>query len=156
MYPTSYAGLVTTLPYGAGDSITVSNMTSTSAGFHIYRENSAPNNTTNVPASATANYYGVFFTDTAATYDVVIDYSGWANPTSCTGLACNALYARDNNASAQWSPNGDSLASCVAYSAGQSSVGTSRRSEFFILPEIAFNSELGNDSLLCSGDTVIH
>lgn len=151
LYSANYAGQSLALNFAVGDELLVDNITSTSAGFHIYRENSLPNTTNGMPSGAITSYYGVFFTDTTASYDVDLDYNSFTN--NCSG--CSAFYTRNDNAGTSWVPAGDSTVGCHTYDANESGHQYSRRAEYYMIPEIIINSELGNDTTLCDGDTLV-
>lgn len=150
-YYGNLTGSITSLTSGSGDALHVDNINSNADGVQIYKVNSLPNVTTNLNSPTTGNYYGVFLTSTSGTYNVSYDYNAY----SCSN--CDEIFARNDNAHLNWVSVGSSPQNCTFNLVNESSVGFDYRSEYIIntSPFIAPSNPLGNDTTLCSGNSLL-
>lgn len=128
IYPGSWAGQTVTVNSCDGESFTVSNMSGTPAGVHVYYVNTVPNTTSGVAGVGLNNrYFGVFkVNDPAATYTATYNYTG--NPgVWSANEGTLALYTRPDNAATSWTNSGAVLSS------GPNTLVTTASSTEFIL-----------------------
>jgi gliding motility-associated-like protein len=136
-YPSSWLGETLGIDgpdgqrFGAADV-----MTSASEGLHVYRVDAMPNETTGLPSGAAAPYYGVFATESGASY------SALAQLTDSACALCNLAWAsRNDNAAGAWlaldgipSENG-----CALSRASESSIDETRRAEYALAGPVSFD-----------------
>jgi len=151
IYPANWTGQILSLLYSAGDEFIISLINSISKGAHIYRVNSLPNTTNGIASIGNINsYYGVFLTNIIASYDISYDYSFFTS--DCND--CNILYSRNDNSINIWTGITADYDSCIASKSNESSVGSNFRAEYFLSP-ILINFNLGNDTILCQGESLL-
>lgn len=114
VYTGTWAGQELYMRYGTTnqDTILVNNLTGAGlTGFHVYRVNSNPNYTTNLPAGTIRNgvYWGVFpVGNTTAGYDVSIHYGTNSNLDAANEPGIQ-VYNRNANDVNSWSTLGGTL-----------------------------------------------
>jgi len=136
-----------------GSMMTVSNLTGTPDGVHVYRVDDAPNNTT-PPAGVSSmqmdHYWGVFVAGgTNPNFDADYNYLGNNFFTLTNG--CKAtLIERNNNASALWATSSvtNVAAATTLETAGQT------RIEYAMALADTSSLALSGAPLICAGDTV--
>ena len=134
---------------GAGDVFELLNISSNAKGVHLYKVNSAPNTLVGANSPFTGNYYGVFFTNTGSFFDLNYDFSGYG----CN--SCLDISSRNDNASPNWTNLTGTNANCVYNLTNQSSIGNSYRGEYIVHNAFIDSINLGNDTVLCTGENLI-
>lgn len=150
LYSSNFTGQSLSLTNTLGDTLTLSNILPAGEGVHIYKVNSLPNTTSGLTATGINSYYGVFMTDTNGPYDVEYAYNAYA----CD--SCASIFSRNDNSVTSWSniPSVAVTGNCSRIAQNQSTTGQDYRDEYFIsIKDASIN--LGNDTTLCAGDTLI-
>lgn len=108
-YPTTWTNQSLSLNTTANGNFTASNIAMTAnQGFHVYRIDSLPLSTNGInDIGNNSVYYGVFATDTNATYQATYDYANY--PNAVNNEAGLYLYNRASNAVQTWSVSGATL-----------------------------------------------
>lgn len=106
LYPGSWAGQNINLVSCSGDEITISNVTGSLDGIHLYAVNADPSDVSGILSFTTGNnYYGLFQTNSGTeSYDLVYDYT---NHSLLTATNENSLYLLDrtDNSTTPWAEN---------------------------------------------------
>jgi len=110
LYPANWTAQSLTHSFCGGESLTVSNMTGTPNGVHIYSVGTVPTNITGIVGlGSNDRYFGVFkVNDAAATYTATYNYNGnpYVGPGNEDSLQ---LYRRADNATIPWVNTGATL-----------------------------------------------
>ncbi|MDA9773844.1 gliding motility-associated C-terminal domain-containing protein [Saprospiraceae bacterium] len=142
--PSTLAGQSVILNTTSGDNLELSNINSTSDGVHIYRVDMLPNSLLNLNSPITNNYYGVFLTDIAGTYDLDYIHSDY----SCG--SCNQIFSRNDNSILTWTNANGDYSNCNFELVDESGIGFDYRAEYIL--DIS-NVLMGEESYSgCEGD----
>ena len=128
IYPGSWAGQTLSLAFCGGENLTVSNMSGTPNGVHIYSVGAVPNTTVGIVGlGSNDRYFGVFkVNDATATYTATYDYTG--NPHVGPGNEPTLLlFKRADNEDALWVNTGATLNTGV-----NTLIGTAQSTEFIL------------------------
>ncbi|MEO5644702.1 MAG: gliding motility-associated C-terminal domain-containing protein [Bacteroidia bacterium] len=149
VYPASWIAQNLSLQYAPGDQFSISTITTSPAGAHIYRVNSLPNVTTGL-TTPLPDYYGVFLTSVTGNYDISYDYS--ANTSFCSA-GCIGFFTRNDNAVLSWNPINPVYTNCSLSKTNESTNGNSFREEYILGTNSFSFAILGNDTTLCASSS---
>lgn len=147
LYSTNFLGQSLSLTNQIGDTLLVDNIFPSGKGLHLYKVNTLPNSLTGLATSTTPNYYGVFMTDTNGPYNIKYSHHAY------TCDSCMSIYTRNDNSVLTWTSINTISDSCVKFAVNESTIGQDYRAEY-IIDEKKLSLSLGNDTMLCMGDTI--
>jgi gliding motility-associated-like protein len=151
VYPSSWTAVSLSLQYAPGDQFSISNVSTSPEGAHIYRVNSLPNMTAGLGVPQN-NYYGIFITGTTATFNINYDFSSFTN---YCGSSCTSYSTRNDNATTSWTTINPTFNNCALSKPNESSVGVSYRAEYILSTSATIPSNiLGNDTSLCANGSI--
>ena len=138
------------LDSGPGDKFLVKEIISPAKGVHIYKVNALPNSLQNLDNPSTGNYYGVFLCDISGTFSIQYDYADYV----CS--SCDKIFGRNDNSILSWTDLNGIIGDCSYKLSGHSPAGYDYRSEFIVDKNgNDIDLDLGNDTTLCAGTTLI-
>ena len=103
VYPGGWGGVTASINSCDGETFTLSNVSGTPTGMHLYYVNNFPNDVSGLSGSGTYDrYFGVYKVgDPASTYEATYNYTG--NPyVDVTNEATVELFRRDDNTNFPW------------------------------------------------------
>lgn len=116
VYPGSWGGLTPNINSCDGETFTLSNMSGTPSGVHLYYVNNFPNDVSGLSGTGTYDrYFGVHkIGDAAATYTATYNYTG--NPyVNTTNESTVELFRRPDNATFPWTNTFGTLNTAVNF-----------------------------------------